>query len=235
MVTPVAPSDRAHPDDTPAPGFHVTPGGPARLIELADLTLTKVAVGPTDNNAYVVARGDGPVVLVDCAADPDRLTAVLAGRTVGVIVTTHWHPDHLRALGELAERTRARLVCGEPDRTAIEERTGTVQTGLWDGDRVRCGDLDLAVIGLVGHTPGSITLVVSPGTGPSHLLTGDAIFPGGLGRTSSPADFDSLFSDAVGKVFDRFPDPTVLHPGHGDSTTIGRERPHLDEWRRRGW
>lgn len=214
---------------------HVEPGGPARTLDLGDLRLTKVSVGPTDNNAYLVGRDDGPVVLVDCAADADRLTEVVGDRTVGVIVTTHRHPDHIRVLGEMAARTGARLVCGEPDRTAIEERTGTRQTGARDGDVIRCGDVALGVIVLVGHTPGSMALVLSPATGPVQLLTGDAIFPGGLGRTTSPADFDALFADAVGKVFDRFPDGTGLHPGHGDSTTVGRERPHLDEWRRRGW
>ncbi|WOP20241.1 MBL fold metallo-hydrolase [Raineyella sp. LH-20] len=237
-MTPAAdsgPHDPLSPAPHGSPEFHVTPGGPALVIDLGGTTVTKVSVGPTDNNAYVIARGDGPVVLVDCAADPDRLGEVLAGRTVGVIVTTHRHPDHVRVLAEMAARTGARLVCGEPDRTDIQDRTGTVQTGLWDDDRVQCGDLDLAVIGLVGHTPGSIALVITPETGPAHLLTGDAIFPGGLGRTHSPEDFATLLGDAVGKVFDRFPDPTVLHPGHGDSTTIGRERPHLDEWRRRGW
>lgn len=214
---------------------HVESGGPERTIDLGDLRLTKVSVGPTDNNAYLVGRADGPVVLVDCAADADRLTEVIGDRTVGVIVTTHRHPDHVRVLGEMAARTGAHLICGEPDRAAIEERTGTRQTGVWDGDVIRCGDLELGVIGLVGHTPGSIALVVSPAAGPVQLLTGDAIFPGGLGRTTSPADFDSLFTDATAKVFDRFPDRTALHPGHGDSTTLGRERPHLDEWRRRGW
>lgn len=214
--------------------FHVEPGGPATFVSLGPVTLTKASVGPTDNNAYVIAGPSGPVVLVDCAADADRLTQLVDGREVGVIVTTHQHPDHIRVLAEMARRTGARLICGEPDRAAIEERTGTRQTGVWDGDLIRCGDLELGVIGLVGHTPGSITLVL-PGEGPTHLLTGDAIFPGGLGKTSTPQAFDSLLGDAVGKVFDRFDDATVMHPGHGDSTTVGTERPELPIWRDRGW
>ncbi|WP_228488885.1 MBL fold metallo-hydrolase [Raineyella fluvialis] len=214
---------------------HVEPGGPALTLDLGDLTLTKVSVGPTDNNAYIIAAPQGPVVLVDCAAEADRLTEVLGDRTVGVIVTTHQHPDHVRVLTEMAQRTGAALVCGTPDREAIRRRTGSGPDGRWDGDVIRCGDLELGVIGLVGHTPGSITLVVTPDHGPVHLLTGDAIFPGGLGRTTSPEDFATLFEDAAGKVFDRFGDDTMIHPGHGDSTTVGRERPHLGEWRARGW
>lgn len=214
--------------------FHVEPGGPAMSVLLGPVTLTKASVGPTDNNVYVIAGPSGPVVLVDCAADVDRLTQLVDGREVGVIVTTHQHPDHIRVLTEMARRTGARLVCGEPDRATIEERTGTRQAGVWDGDRIRCGDLELEVIGLVGHTPGSIALALA-GEGPTHLLTGDAIFPGGLGKTQTPDAFDSLFGDAVAKVFDRFDDATVIHPGHGDSTTVGTERPQLPLWRDRGW
>lgn len=214
--------------------YHVEPGGAETRATLGPVTITKASVGPTDNNAYVVAAPTGPVVLVDCAADADRLAEVVGDREVGTIVTTHQHPDHIRVLAEMAGRTGADLVCGEPDRATIEQRTGTRQTGVWDGDVVRCGDIELGVIGLVGHTPGSITLVVRGG-GHTHLLTGDAIFPGGLGKTSTPEAFDSLYADAVGKVFDRFDDATVLHPGHGDSTTVGTERPHLPAWRERGW
>lgn len=215
--------------------YHVEPGGPEITFRVGGLAVTKLSVGPTDNNAYVVAAPTGPVVLVDCAAEADRLMEAVGHRSVGTIVTTHRHPDHVRVLAAMAERTGARLVCGEPDRAAIEQSTGTEQAGVWDGDVVRLGDVELGVIGLVGHTPGSITLVIDGRDGPTHLLTGDAIFPGGLGKTHTPEQFDSLYTDAVSKVFDRFDDATVIHPGHGDSTTVGTERPHLAEWRNRGW
>lgn len=233
------------PDRSPSPASgdghpyafpgHVEPGGPSTVLDLGPVTLTKASVGPTDNNAYVVAAAEGPVVLVDCAADADRLTEVVGEREVGVIVTTHQHPDHIRVLAEMAERTGADLVCGAPDMATIQERTGTTQRGLWDGDVVRCGDISMEVIGLVGHTPGSITLVIDTPDNPAHLLTGDAIFPGGLGKTSSPELFESLWNDARTKVFDRFGDETIFHPGHGDDSTIGAERPQLQEWRERGW
>lgn len=215
--------------------YHVEPGGPEVTFRVGGLAVTKLSVGPTDNNAYVIAAAIGPAVLVDCAAEADRLMEAVGHRTIGVIVTTHQHPDHIRVLFEMARRTGARLVCGEPDRATIEERTGTEQVGVWDGDTVSLGDVELGVIGLVGHTPGSITLVIDGGDGATHLLTGDSIFPGGLGKTHTPEQFDSLYTDVVGKVFDRFDDATVIHPGHGDSTTVGAERPHLDEWRTRGW
>ena len=92
------------------------------------------------------------------------------------------------------------------------------------------------MIGLVGHTPGSIALVLrGTGTGPTHIFSGDSLFPGGVGKTDSPADFASLLDDVTGKIFDRFCDQTIIHPGHGDSTTLGAERPQLAQWRARGW
>jgi glyoxylase-like metal-dependent hydrolase (beta-lactamase superfamily II) len=89
------------------------------------------------------------------------------------------------------------------------------------------------IIGLVGHTPGSV-VVVYRGT-VTHLFTGDGLFPGGVGKTGTDEDFQSLLHDVRRKIFEVYDDDTVVHPGHGDDTTIGRERPHLDEWAKRGW
>ena len=97
------------------------------------------------------------------------------------------------------------------------------------------GDVDLQVISLVGHTPGSVALLYDDPTGPPHLWTGDSLFPGGVGKTWSPDDFSSLIDDVESKIFDRLPDETWVYPGHGDDTTLGAERPHVREWRARGW
>ena len=135
----------------------------------------------------------------------------------------------------MAAATGARLICGQPDLEAIREGA-RVQglIGVWDGDQIELGAERLEVIGLVGHTPGSITLCyVSAGR--THLFTGDSLFPGGPGRTTTPEDFASLMNDLESKIFDRFGDDTVVHPGHGDDTTLGTERPHLGEWWKRGW
>ena len=107
--------------------------------------------------------------------------------------------------------------------------------GVWDGDEVALGDESLEVIGLVGHTPGSIALAYQSPGGPAHLFTGDSLFPGGPGKTGTPADFSSLMDDLERKIFDRFDNLTRVHPGHGDDTTLGEERPQLAEWRSRGW
>ncbi len=216
---------------------HVEPGGPALVQSLSDqVTMAKVSVGPMDNNAYLLTTTAGGSVLIDAAEDDTRLLELIDGREVAVIVTTHRHGDHWQALPAVAEATGAALVCGRPDVDAIA--TGAWVEGLagaWDGDEVTIGDGALEVIGLVGHTPGSIALAFTGTDGVVHLFTGDSLFPGGPGKTTSPADFASLMDDLESKVFDRFDDRTVVHPGHGDGTTRGAERPQLAEWRARGW
>jgi glyoxylase-like metal-dependent hydrolase (beta-lactamase superfamily II) len=216
---------------------HVAPGGPALTMPLSDdIALTKVSVGPMDNNAYLLVPDSGGAVLIDAADDGTRLLELIGGREVAVIITTHRHGDHWQALASVAEATGAQLVCGRPDVDAIA--TGAWVEGLvgaWDGDEVTIGEGELEVIGLVGHTPGSIALAFTGTDGVVHLFTGDSLFPGGPGKTSSPDDFRSLMDDLEAKVFDRFDDRTVVHPGHGDDTTLGAERPHLSQWRARGW
>lgn len=200
-----------------------------------DLTLTQVVVGSAGNNAYLLSLPDGEAVLVDAAAEAPVLQELVAGHRVTTLLTTHRHWDHVGATAEMVAATGAHPVCGTPDREAIREATGVDCEGLWTGDVVRLGEHRFEVIGLVGHTPGSITLVVRPDQGPVHLFTGDSLFPGGVGRTTSPEEFTSLFHDVTTLLFDAFDDDTVVHPGHGAPTTLGAERPHLDEWRQRGW
>jgi glyoxylase-like metal-dependent hydrolase (beta-lactamase superfamily II) len=111
----------------------------------------------------------------------------------------------------------------------------TVSGPLEDGDTVRVGDCTLSVIHLVGHTPGSVALLYQ-GPDRPHLFTGDSLFPGGVGNTFGNADnFRSLVDDVEHKLFARLPDDTWVYPGHGKDTTLGAERPHVAEWRQRGW
>jgi glyoxylase-like metal-dependent hydrolase (beta-lactamase superfamily II) len=218
-------------------GFnHVEPGGAPLLVHLSgSVTMIKVSVGPVDNNAYILQSHSGDTLLIDAANDDDRLLKIIADQSMDTIVTTHRHDDHWQALPSVAAATGAQLICGQPDLEAIS-RGASVEDmiGVWDGDHVKLGVERLEVIGLVGHTPGSITLCYE-GAGVTHLFTGDSLFPGGPGRTTTPEDFTSLMNDLESKIFDRFGDDTVVHPGHGDDTTLGTERPHLGEWRARGW
>jgi len=215
---------------------HVEPGGAPLVARLSgSVTMIKLSVGPFDNNAYLLQRAAGGSALIDAANDDDRLLKTIADLPLDAIVTTHRHDDHWQALPSVAAVTGARLICGQPDLEAIGEGAriqGLI--GVWDGDQIELGPEQLEVIGLVGHTPGSITICYV-GVDRTHLFTGDSLFPGGPGKTNSSEDFASLMNDLEAKIFDRFDDDTIVHPGHGDDTTLGAERPHLAEWRKRGW
>ncbi len=216
---------------------HVDPQGPAATRALAEITISKLSVGPMDNNAYlVVCRHAGEAVLIDAANDADRILEFL-GSVPGkpplrAVITTHSHRDHWQALSAVGEQTAAKLYAGHDDADAIPVRT---DVRLRHGDAVPVGDCHLEVIALRGHTPGSIALLYTDPGGSPHLFTGDSLFPGGPGKTSSPETFSSLMDDLEARVFDGLPDETIVYPGHGDDTTLGDERPQIGEWRARGW
>ncbi len=216
---------------------HVEAHGRASTRTLPEITVSKISVGPMDNNAYLlICRHTDEAVLIDAANDADRILALLdsaAGTPpLRAVVTTHSHRDHWQALSVVGERTAATLYAGTDDADDIPVRT---DVRLAHGDAVPVGDCRLEVIALRGHTPGSIALLYTDPGGNPHLFTGDSLFPGGPGKTSSPENFSSLMDDLEVRVFDRLPDETVVYPGHGDDTTLGNERPHLGEWRARGW
>jgi glyoxylase-like metal-dependent hydrolase (beta-lactamase superfamily II) len=211
----------------------VSPGGPPAVRELADLVITKVSVGPMDNNAYLLrCRSTGEQVLIDAANEAPRLLELIGDAGLSTVVTTHQHPDHWVALEEVVTATGARPLVHAADAGGLPIPVGT----LADGDTVRIGDCALEVIHLVGHTPGSIALLYrDPGGGP-HLFTGDSLFPGGVGNTrGNKENFTSLINDVEHKLFDRLPDETWFYPGHGKDSTLGAERPSVPEWRARGW
>jgi glyoxylase-like metal-dependent hydrolase (beta-lactamase superfamily II) len=211
----------------------VRPGGPPDVRELAELMITKVSVGEMDNNAYLLrCRRTDEQVLVDAASDPDRLLRLVGHGGLTKVVTTHRHADHWQALGAVVDATGAETVAGVDDVEGIPVPT---RVAVSSGDRIPVGMCELEVISLVGHTPGSLALLYDDPSGTPHLFTGDSLFPGGPGRTTSPQAFTSLMDDLEAEVFERLPDETWVYPGHGDDTTLGAERPHLGEWRERGW
>ncbi|GLW69480.1 hydrolase [Kitasatospora phosalacinea] len=208
-------------------------GGAPDVRELAHLIVTKVAVGPHDNNAYLLrCRATDEQLLIDAAADAPVLLETVGPR-LAAVVTTHRHRDHWGALAEVVAATGARTMAGRIDAEGIDVPT---DLALEDGSVLRFGQVELTVRHLVGHTPGAIVLLYDDPQGHPHLFTGDCLFPGGIGNTwGDPAAFDSLFRDVNEKVFDVLPDETWVYPGHGNDTTLGAERPHLAEWRERGW
>jgi glyoxylase-like metal-dependent hydrolase (beta-lactamase superfamily II) len=216
---------------------HVDPGGTAARRELPALTITKISVGPMDNNAYLlVCRHTNDALLIDAANDAQRLQDLLgydrSRPRLRTIVTTHRHGDHWQALGAVAGATGAHTIAHPADAPELPVPPDTL---VEHGDTVEVGQCRLDVTHLRGHTPGSIALLYRDPDGPPHLFTGDSLFPGGPGRTTTPANFTSLMDDLEARIFGELPDETWFYPGHGDDSTLGAERPKLAEWRARGW
>lgn len=215
---------------------HVEPGTAARRT-LPGASVVKVSVGPMDNNAYLVTCSTtGDTLLIDAANDAAvllELTERFAPK-LSLIITSHQHQDHWMALAEVAAATGAPTAAHSLDAAPLPVAPDLL---LADGDSFDVGELHFDVIHLRGHTPGSVALALGGSVvgDEVQLFTGDCLFPGGPGRTTRPDDFTSLMDDLEAKVFARYPDRTSVYPGHGDDTTLGAERPHLAEWRARGW
>jgi glyoxylase-like metal-dependent hydrolase (beta-lactamase superfamily II) len=214
----------------------VQPDGPADVRELDALTIRKLAVSTMHNNVYLLTcRTTGTQLLIDAADEPDRIMELIESGGTGLetIVTTHQHWDHVRALPQIIERTGARTVAGVDDADALP---APVDVRVAQGDTVTVGEVALDVIHLRGHTPGGIALAYEDPAGHTHLFTGDSLFPGGVGGTNHEGQsFAQLIEDVTTRVFDVYGDDTWFYPGHGDDSTLGAQRPHLPEWRARGW
>jgi glyoxylase-like metal-dependent hydrolase (beta-lactamase superfamily II) len=215
-------------------------GGPADVRELPGLIVTKVAVGSFDNNVYLLRCPDtGDVLMVDAAAEPDRVIheATAGGGRLVRVVETHQHPDHWGALVDVVSRTGVPVAAHQKDVSGFGGVE--IQEVLADGDTVQVGNASLNVIHLEGHTPGGVALLYDAGgelRDAPHLFSGDSLFPGGPGNTFGNAEaFATLMDDLERKVFGPLPDGTWVYPGHGKDTTLGVERPALSEWRERGW
>jgi glyoxylase-like metal-dependent hydrolase (beta-lactamase superfamily II) len=205
----------------------VVRGGEPAVRDLGGgLTLTKVSVGPFDNNAYLLSAG-GEQLLVDAADDAGTLLDLIGPGGLRTVVTTHRHRDHWQALAEVVKVTGAESLAHADDAAEIPVVTRTLR----DGDVVEVGGHVLDVIHVVGHTPGSIILSYRG----EHLFTGDSLFPGGHGKTVRAEDHHQIMDDLEARVFARFGDDTWFYPGHGRDSTLGAERPSIPEWRARGW
>ena len=214
----------------------VSAGGGSDQRNLPRLTIRKASVGEMANNIYLLTCAHtGAQLLIDAADDPARILSLLeegSGR-LDTIVTTHQHWYHHRALIRVLEATNAATAAGADDADALPV---IPDRRLRHGDRLTFGEITLEVIHLRGHTPGSVALVYNDPGGHAHIWTGDSLFPGGVGNTQKDPDrFASLLDDVQTRIFDVYDDDTWIYPGHGADTTLGAERPHLREWRERGW
>lgn len=176
-------------------------------------------VGPLAANCYVVSAG-GDAVVVDPGAEAARIIKAVGDRRVAAILATHGHSDHVGAVKELAAATGAPFMVPAGDLALAEKYVGAqAAVPLNDGDRLDFGDISLKVIATPGHTPGSSCFYA-----PGLLFSGDTLFAGGVGRTDLPGgSSDALFSSIRERIFTLAGD-TVVYPGHGERTTVARER-----------
>ncbi|HSK95592.1 MAG TPA: MBL fold metallo-hydrolase, partial [Euzebyales bacterium] len=220
---------------------HVEPGGPParRTVEHAGtrVAITKLSVGPMDNNCYVLTDvANGGALVIDAANDAERVLTAIGNAQVSAVVTTHRHADHWQALAEVARATGAAVVHHEDDAAGIPVPAART---VDHGDTLTFGTVTVEVRHTPGHTDGSICLVLraTDGGGPTlttHLFTGDTLFPGGPGKTQDATQFDRVMRSLREQLF-VLPDDTWVYPGHGDDTTLGAERDQLDHWQARGW
>jgi glyoxylase-like metal-dependent hydrolase (beta-lactamase superfamily II) len=197
-------------------------------IEGDGLEVHKVVVGPVDNNVFVLRCTEtGDAVLLDAANEHDKLLDLARGLGVTRVLETHGHWDHIQAVPQLRDAGYAVHVTAE-DAAMLP----SYDQVLDDDSVVEVGRLRLRTIHTPGHTPGSMCFLVE---GRPLLFSGDTLFPGGPGATKFPGgDFPTIIDSVESKLFTRPPE-TLVMPGHGADTTIGTERPHLQEWIDRGW
>jgi len=213
---------------------HMEPGGPIHQYPDGPLTVTKVSVGPWDNNAYLLRDLETrEALLVDAANDAERLLDLLGGVTLVGVVTTHRHHDHIFALPDVLKAHDVWNGAHAADADAIADQVGvTPDRLLGHGDTIQVGRFEVTVLHTPGHTEGSISFRLPAAQG--QVLSGDALFPGGVGKTEGRAAFEQAIDSAERHLLS-LPGETRFSPGHGDDGQVATELPQLGEWKRRGW
>lgn len=223
----------AMPDAADDARLHVEAGGPWLERRDGPLLLRRRSVSEMDNAVHVLSCArTGAALIVDAADDAAAIRAMVADLAPVAVVQTHGHWDHVRAWAELRADPGLPVWGHEGD---LDLYPAAPDRLLEDGERLAVGDLVVEVLHVPGHTEGSLVLAVA-GAERWWLCTGDSLFPGGPGATLGDRGRHARLMDGLEtRIFARFDDATAVLPGHGDATTLGAERPHLAEWRARGW
>jgi glyoxylase-like metal-dependent hydrolase (beta-lactamase superfamily II) len=189
----------------------------------------KVVVGPVDNNVFVLrCKETGDALMIDAANEHERLLELCQGLGVRTVLETHGHWDHIQAIPAVRNAGYEVGVTAE-DASMLDSYDYILE----DESVIEVGRLRLHTIHAPGHTPGSMSFKLDHAP---VLFSGDTLFPGGPGATNyEGGDFDLIIRSIEDRFFSKLDDDVVVMPGHGDDTTIGTERPHLQEWIDRGW
>jgi hydroxyacylglutathione hydrolase len=184
--------------------------------EIGAIQIERLELGPFGTNAYIVTcRKTQNSALVDAPAEPDIIIDKLKNTKPKYILLTHNHMDHIGALTQLRNELKVPLAAHAADAGNLVPPPEML---LSDGDTISVGNLKLTVLHTPGHTPGSLCFRVV-----RYLISGDTIFPGGPGKTGSPADFNQIIKSITGRIF-VLPDDIRIYPGHGDSTVLKKEK-----------
>ena len=196
--------------------------------EDAQAVVHKVVVGPYENNVFVLrCKQTGDAVLLDAANEHGLILELCQELKVTKVLETHGHWDHIQAVPALRNAGYSVSVTA-----ADAAMLPSYDEVLEDDAVIDVGRLRLHTIATPGHTPGSMCFLLE---GHPILFSGDTLFPGGPGNTTyDGGSFDTIIESVDRRLF-TLPKDTIVLPGHGDQTTIGAERPHLQEWIDRGW
>jgi glyoxylase-like metal-dependent hydrolase (beta-lactamase superfamily II) len=193
-----------------------------------DIELKSFSVGNFDNNVYIlVDPSTKESVLFDAPFEADKILKALEGTHLRYILMTHADGDHVQALKEIKQKTGAPI--GAHADTSWNMPIPP-DFEITDGDEITFGNVTVKALYTPGHSPGSVSFLVG-----DILIAGDTLFPGGPGNTKNAhGNFEQIIESVRSKLF-VLPDDTKVFPGHGKSTTIGAEKPHLQEWIDRGY
>jgi hydroxyacylglutathione hydrolase len=211
------------------------------------MRVARLVLGALETNCWVVGDDKGgPVVIIDPADDSQAILEAVDDREIALVVLTHGHFDHLGAVRELLETSAAPFAMHELDAVNVTTAEGTggllfgfdvsaprPDTIIADGDALSAGELRLRVLHTPGHTPGGVCLLATDGAGLEHLFSGDTLFAGSVGRTDFPGGDARALSDSIARKLAPLAASTIIHPGHGPDTTIGRESRANIFWPRR--
>ena len=198
-----------------------------RVFEGDGFDISHIATPPLDNNVYLIeCTATRASLIIDAAGDADAVLALAEGTEVKGVATTHGHWDHHGAIPEVTDTLDVPFMLHGADvDLAGKEPDSLLVEGL-----LPIGGVEARILHTSGHTPGSVCILL-----PGVVITGDTLFPGGPGATRfDHSSFETIIESISSKLF-TLPDITIVLPGHGNSTTIGAERPQLSEWIERGW
>ena len=182
----------------------------------AEVKITKINMGPYNNNGYIVICPDtNEGIIIDTPAEPEKLLGAIGDVQIKSILITHKHQDHLLGFDEITGAVQVPVGIGTDDADGLPRPP---QIDLKDGMVIKFGNQEMTVLDTPGHTEGATCFLIG-----KHLFSGDTLFPGGPGKTRSPEAFQQVV-DSITKKLLVLPDDTAVYPGHGDDTTIGKAR-----------